>query len=206
MPLNIPTDLSQSYTRFGVTIGRLKLHELEFLRERRNDPELARFMIFRDEITPEQQLAWFHSVDNRKNLYGTVYWQGRFIGMTNLKDIDEVNCSAEGGMLIWDPECQNSIVPFRAALVGTDLAFWGYWFQSMTARVLATNTRALRFNRALGYRFEPPDENGVMFGRVTNPQYWRATMNLRKVLDEQDGTINGGENLPPIIYPLPPDG
>lgn len=204
MPLNIPRDLSGTYTRFGVTIGRLTLDELEILRVRRNDPALSQFLIFRDEITPEQQLAWWSRVDNRQNLYGTIYWEGKFIGLSNLRDIDEATCSAEGGMLIWDEEYQNSLVPFRAALVGTDLAFWEYGFQVMTARVLASNKRALRFNKALGYKFEDtPDADGALHGRLTNPAYWRATMNIRKVLDEQDGTINGGVPLPAYIPPLP---
>lgn len=204
MPLNIPEDLSRPYTRFGVTIGRLTLAELEVLRQRRNDPALAQFMIFREHITPEQQLAWFHRVDNRSNLYGTVYWAGKFIGLSSLRDIDEASCSAEGGMMIWDEEYQNSLVPFRAALVGTDLAFWEYGFQEMRVRVLASNRRALRFNKALGYIFsDAPDADGVLYGRLTNPAYWRATMNLRKVLDQQDGTENGGEAWPAVIPPLP---
>jgi RimJ/RimL family protein N-acetyltransferase len=204
--LRIPRDLSERYTRFGVSIGRLTLAEIEILRQRRNDPAIAQFMIFRDEISPEQQLAWFTSVDNRDNLYGTVYWQGEFIGLTNLRDIDHDACSAEGGMIIWSVEHQNSLVPFRAALVGTDLAFWEYGFQRMTARVLASNVRARRFNRALGYRFDtPPDEHGVVTGWLSNPNYWRATMKLRAVLDEQDGTVNGGVPLPAVIPELPPD-
>jgi RimJ/RimL family protein N-acetyltransferase len=203
MPLKIPTDLSQPYTRFGVTIGRLTLTEIEYLRQRRNDPQLSQFMIVQEEISPEQQLAWFSSVDNRNNLYGTIHWQGEFIGLTNLKNIDHEACSAEGGMMIWSPEHQNSLVPFRAALVGTDLAFWEYGFQTMSARVLGSNIRALRFNKALGYRFDPPGPDGVCSGSVTGNQYWRATLNLRKVLDEQDGTVNGGVPLPPVIPPLP---
>ena len=197
MPLKIPSDLTQPYTRFGVTIGRLTLPEIEQLRQRRNDPELARFMIFRDEITPEQQLAWFDSIDNRDNLYGTIYWAGEFIGLTNLRDIDPVACSAEGGMMIWAAEHQNSLVPFRAALVGTDLAFWEYGFEAITVHVLASNARALRFNRALGYVFEPtPDERGVVCGRVTVTEYWAATKELRAVIDRHDGTENGGVPWP----------
>jgi len=204
MPLNIPRDLSATYTRFGVTLGRLNLGEIEFLRTRRNDPALSQFLIFREEISAEQQLAWFNSIDNRSNLYGTIYWQGKFIGLTNLRDIDAEACSAEGGMMIWDEEYQNSIVPFRAALVGTDLAFWEYGFQLMKVRVLAGNRRAIRFNKALGYVFgDTPDADGALHGTLTNPQYWKATAAIRKVLDEQDGTENGGEAWPLFIPPLP---
>lgn len=202
MPLNIPTDLSQPYTRFGITIGRLRLEEIDTLRRWRTHPDLTRFMIFRDEISAEQQLAWFESVDNRDNLYGTIYWRGEFIGMTNLRDIDHEACSAEGGMFIWSAEHLNSLVPFRAALVGTDLAFWGYQFQRITARVLASNTRALRFNRALGYVFDgEPDAAGVLTGSLSNPDYWPATLALRSLLDQQDGTINGGTPIP--VFPEP---
>lgn len=199
MPLKIPEDLSKPYTRFGVTIGRLTLAEIEYLRLRRNEPALSRFMIFRGNITPEQQLAWFNSVDNRTNLYGTIYWEGRFIGMTNLREISAEYCSAEGGMLIWEEEQQNSLVPFRAALVGTDLAFWEYGFERIYARVLETNRRALRFNKALGYVFEPDPQDGVLKGSVTPAQYWAATAGLRGVLDAHDGTENGGVPWPPEV-------
>ena len=159
--------------------------------------------MFRGDITPEQQLAWFNSVDNRTNLYGTIYWEGRFIGMTNLRAISPEHCSAEGGMLIWDQEHQNSLVPFRAALVGTDLAFWEYGFECIYSRVLVTNKRAQRFNKALGYVFDPTPKDGVLTGVLTGNSYWRATLELRKVIDQQDGTVNGGVPLPDVIPPLP---
>lgn len=198
MPLTIPEDLSQPYTRFGITIGRLSADEIEALRQRRNHRDVARFMIFQDEISEEQQRAWFERVDNRHNLYGTLYWRGEFIGLTNLRDIDYERCSAEGGMIIWSPEHQNSLVPFRAAIVGTDLAFWVYGFQRITVRVLASNKRALRYNRALGYVFEPePDAAGVLSGWLTPDNYWPKATPLRRVLDAQDGTVNGGEALVP---------
>lgn len=200
MPLNIPDDLSAPYTRWGITIGRLGLAELEELRRRRNDPAISQFMIFRDEITPEQQLAWFHRVNNKSNLYGTVSWQGELVGLTNLRDIDPVACSAEGGMIIWSQEHQNSLVPFRAALAGTDLAFWGYCFERMTARVIASNRRAIRFNKALGYTFGEPDAEGVCHGTTTAKDYWHATAMLREELDRQDGTYHGGSPLV-AIYP-----
>lgn len=192
MPLSIPDDLSATYTRWGITIGRLGMTELEELRRRRNDPAIGQFMIFRDEITPEQQLAWFQRVNNKSNLYGTLYWQGQLIGITNLRDIDEDACTGEGGMIIWAQEHQNSLVPFRAALAGTDLAFWAYCFERITARVIATNRRAIRFNKALGYTFSEPDEHGVCHGSVTYPDYFAATWPLREEMDRQDGTFNGG--------------
>jgi hypothetical protein len=83
MPLRIPTDLTPTYTRFGITIGRLRRDEIEILRQRRNDPAIAQFMIFRDEITQEQQEAWFASIDSSRqeastpvrHLYGSIYWE-----------------------------------------------------------------------------------------------------------------------------------
>lgn len=198
MALTIPDDLSKPYTRYGITVGRLTEPEIEFLRQQRNRPDIARFMIHRDEISEGEQRAWFERINNRKNLYGALYWEGAFIGLTNLRDIDEDACSAEGGMIIWSSEHQNSLVPIRAAIVGTDLAFWVYGFQRIHIRVLATNRRAIRYNRALGYVFaEHPDDKGVLFGSLTPEKYWPAARPLREVLDTQDGTINGGEPLVP---------
>ena len=190
--------ISQPYTRYGITISRLTLAEIETLRRWRNHPEIAQFMIFREEISAEQQLAWFSSVDNRNNLYGAVYWRDEFVGLTSLRNIDHEQCSAEGGMIIWGEEHQNSLVPFRAALVGTDLAFWGYGFQLITARVLASNKRAIRFNRALGYKFAAPDAEGIVTCSLSNPDYWPATLELRAVIDREDGTINGGTPFLPV--------
>lgn len=195
--LQIPTDLSQPYSRYGITIGRLRLDEIETLRRWRTHPEIARFMIFQEPISAEAQLAWFTSVDNRNNLYGTIYWKDEFVGLSSLRDIDHETGSAEGGMIIWG-EHQNSLVPFRAALTGTDLAFWGYQFRKITARIRADNKRALRFNKALGYRFEAPDANGIVTCSLLNRDYWPATLKLREVIDREDGTVNGGTPFLPV--------
>ncbi len=187
MPLTIPDDLTQPYTRYGITIGRLKANELEELRARRNDPEIANVMISRDHITPEAQLAWYERVNNRQNLYGTLSWQGQFIGITNIRSIDAATCSGEGGMVIWSKEAQTSSVPFRAAVVGTDLAFWVYGFERIEAQIIATNVRAVRFNRALGYEFaQKPDERGVLRGSLVPARYWPRAAPLRALFEQED--------------------
>jgi RimJ/RimL family protein N-acetyltransferase len=140
-------------------------------------------MVFRDYITEEMQQRWFASINNRFNFYSVIHYAGEAIGLSHTKNVDWDAMSGEGGMMIWSKPHQNSVVPFRAALAGTDWMFGEFGLRTIIGRVLKTNKRALRYDRALGYVFEPDDPNSqTLVGRLTPESYERATAALRRVL------------------------
>src|SRR5688572_7109037 len=58
----LPTDASGCYDKYGIKFHELRHEHLEELRRWRNHPEIQRFMVFQDEITPEMQKSWFESL------------------------------------------------------------------------------------------------------------------------------------------------
>jgi hypothetical protein len=66
--------------------------------------------------------------------------------------------------------------------------FFEFGIESIWGRVLKTNKRALRYNRALGYVFDPPDPaSDVVIGRLTRASYERASIELRRILGLDEG-------------------
>lgn len=171
---------------YGVTLSRLAEADLELVRSWRNRPEIRDYMVHREYITEEMQRRWFASINNRYNFYSVIHYDGQAIGLSHTKNVDWTTMVGEGGMMIWSREHQNSAVPFLAALLGTDWMFGKFGLQAIVGRVLKTNKRALRYDRALGYVFETPDPSSeTVIGRLTPESYERATKALRTVLTAQ---------------------
>lgn len=169
---------------YGVTLTRLAAGDLEMLRQHRNSPEIRDYMVYRDYISEEMQQRWFASINNRHNFYSVIWFEGEAVGVSHTKNVDWSTMSGEGGMMVWSKRHQNSQLPFLAALLGTDWMFNALGMNEIVGRVLKTNKRAIRYDRALGYEFT--DGGGeVLIGRITPQSYQRATDGIRQVLTRE---------------------
>jgi UDP-4-amino-4,6-dideoxy-N-acetyl-beta-L-altrosamine N-acetyltransferase len=179
----LPRDEVGWYQKYDVKFVDLYPHDLELLRKWRTHPDIRRWMVFREEITPEMQRKWFESIDPARERYTMVVYGGQRIGMTQLRNIDAATHSAEGGIIIFRPEHQNGLLPYRAAIAGLDWNFLAAGFERLTSTVLRSNSRARRFVRSLGYELSDPDPQAeVLHGEVTAEAYFRAAAKWRKVL------------------------
>ena len=84
--------------RYGVTLSRVKATNLEQVRQWRNAPYVQENMEFREQISPRMQEAWFHGLDERRNLYFIFSSHGEEGGVVHLKDIDWNAQTAEAGV------------------------------------------------------------------------------------------------------------
>jgi len=139
------------FTRYDITLQRLTEDKIEMVRQWRNDPKISKYMEYRDTITPEMQKAWFLRIDNPQNYYFIIVFEGKEIGLADVKDIDAVGKTGEGGLFIYNDGYQNSEVPFRAVLALNDFCFSSLGLKTMIAHIMRDNPRAIEFNRALGY-------------------------------------------------------
>src|SRR5262249_53246629 len=76
------------YAKYGITFRPLAEAHLELLRTWRNHPDITRFMVFQQEITPEMQVRWFRELDPARDDYSMIEFRGELIGMTHLHHID----------------------------------------------------------------------------------------------------------------------
>jgi RimJ/RimL family protein N-acetyltransferase len=179
----LPRDEVGWFSKYGVTFKDVGPTDLELLRTWRNHPEIRRFMVFRDEITPEMQQRWYASIDPERESYSILFVAGEAIGLTQLRHIDARSRSAEGGIIMFRAEHQNGVLPYRAAIAGMDWNFLQRKLERLDVTVLKSNQRARRFVRSLGYVLEDPDPAGdVLKGSVTSERFFRAAAQWRPII------------------------
>jgi UDP-4-amino-4,6-dideoxy-N-acetyl-beta-L-altrosamine N-acetyltransferase len=121
------------------------------VRNWRNDPEVSRYMIFRDFITSEQQERWFLKVQSEKSFYFIIVVENNEVGLTELKNFSADGKSAESGMFIYDVLYRDSVYGYTVGCLLLDFAFDVVGISEVRAQVLDENKRAVRFNESLGF-------------------------------------------------------
>ena len=152
-------DSNLTLTGYGVTLRRLTHDKIEMLRQWRNDPKIQQYMIYRDYITPEMQEAWFQKINNDHNFYFIIEYQGREVGMINIKDVDYEKRTGEPGMFLYDDKLWNSDVGMRSSLCLGSFIWDTLALDSMYIHVLSSNKRALQYNLLCGYETVPGHDN-----------------------------------------------
>lgn len=179
----LPRDKLGRYEKYGITFIDIRPNDLEFLRTWRNHPDIRRYMVFQDEISHEAQLRWFAAIDPQKECYSVIVFHGERVGLTQVRNIDAASKTAEGGIIIFRPEDQNGLIPYRAAIGGMDWDFLERGLVKLNSTVRKDNVRAQRFVRSLGYRLSDPDSAGdILVGEVDAGSYFAAAKKWRQVL------------------------
>ena len=109
--------------KYDVVLTRLTHDKIEMVRNWRNHPKIAKFMEYKEYITPEMQETWFNKINNEHNYYFIIEFEGKEIGLINMRNIDYEKGQGEGGIFIFDDEYLNSDVSFRASLCQADFCF-----------------------------------------------------------------------------------
>lgn len=149
-------------SKFNIRFTRLKEDDIELVRKWRNHPSINKYMVYREQITAEMQLDWFHSVNNNDNLYFIIEYKGKKIGLINGKDIIWEEKSMETGIFIWNKYYRKTHIPTLCTLIFAELgvAIWGL---KPRATILRSNERALKYNKVLGFKVveDDPDKEYV---------------------------------------------
>ena len=146
-------------TGYGVTLRRLTHDKIEMLRQWRNDPKIQQFMVYREYITPEMQEKWFEKINNDNNFYFIIEYEGREVGMINIKDVDYEKKTGEPGIFLYDDSLWNSDVGMRVSLCFDEFIWDTLKLESTYCHVLAANKRAMQFNMLFGCEVAPGYEN-----------------------------------------------
>lgn len=146
--------------QYGVKLVRLGPDDLELVRGMRNRPDIAAFMEYRETISPKEQKDWFDKINNKYNYYFVIVYGGKKIGLINAKNYDATQGFGEGGIFIWDNDYIDSFVPVLATLCLLNFAFYAIKLcEKSRARVLRSNIRAIQYNKQIGYKLLPGQEN-----------------------------------------------
>jgi len=145
--------------KYGITLERLKQEDIELVRRWRNSDPVRLNMEYRDIISPEQQIAWFKSVDNLQNNYLMIHYKGEKIGLLNDKNVNWDDRTSESGLFLGRTEFYATFVPYLVSVAGIEATFYFLNWKKQFAHILRSNSNAIRYNTQLGYRLCEGQEN-----------------------------------------------
>ncbi|NVO20914.1 MAG: GNAT family N-acetyltransferase [Bacteroidetes bacterium] len=145
--------------KYGITLRRLTLEDIELVRQMRNSDDIRQVMQYRQEITPEMQLAWFERINNFENYYYIVEYQGEKIGLINDKNMDWDARTSESGVFFWDKDYIHTFIPILASLVMLEMGFYYLDWNTSYVHVMRDNPAAIAYTKQIGYVLCPGQEN-----------------------------------------------
>ncbi len=161
-------------TGYGVELTRLTQEDIELVRVHRNSFAINQYMEFREEISEEQQLNWFKSIDNLYNNYFIIKVNHQKIGLIYGANIDwNKKETGNGGIFIWEEKYWNSKASIGASFLLTETSIL-MALKKTFIKVLSTNKEAIAYNKSLGYQLIENQEG------VLNQKYVLLTSNYIK--------------------------
>jgi RimJ/RimL family protein N-acetyltransferase len=140
------------FFKYGIILERLRLEDIELVRQWRNSDPVRLNMQYRSIITPEQQQKWFDSINNLQSNYLLIHYKGEKIGLLNDKNIDWEARSSESGIFFGRTEYYNTFVPYLVSVAGIETTFYLLGWEKQFAHILKSNINAIKFNELLGYQ------------------------------------------------------
>ncbi len=84
--------------QYGVKLTRLQEKDIELVRYWRNQHDIAKYMEYRNYITPQAQINWFKKINNPYNYYFIIEYDHKKVGLINSRDYNTEEGFAEGGI------------------------------------------------------------------------------------------------------------
>ena len=172
-------------SQYGVTLKRLEINDIEEVRRWRNFHYIQNKMQFTEDISPEMQLIWFNSINNKLNYYFIIIDEnGQRVGLINSKNVDLKNKNGEGGIFISDRAVWNTVTPAVASIILLNFSLCCLKsFDRSWITIIKSNTSAINYNNKLGYSVVDEDDFAVRM-ELTKESYVHSAKTYLKALDK----------------------
>ncbi len=136
-----------------IQLIRLSEDHLEQVRKWRNSNEVRLNMEYQKHITRDQQVAWFTSINNLTNFYFVINFEKTNGGLINISQIDYKNGTASSGLFLGETKFRDTPIPFISSICLLKFGFHILGLNEIFAKVAIDNTKAIKYNAALGFSF-----------------------------------------------------
>jgi hypothetical protein len=164
--------------KYNIKLKSLDENNLETVRQARNSKYIRDKMIYREEITPQQQYEWYKSLDPATNLYMIIEYNNLPCGLINIKSPSDKQYTSESGVFFWDEQILHGMVPILSSWLASEAGYLLLGGKQTLIRVLKSNKNAVVFNKSMGYNIVKEDEN-VFFMVQTKESFSKATLKNR---------------------------
>ncbi len=178
--------------KYGIELHRLKLGDIELVRKHRNSKYIRSKMFFQKIISKQEQLDWFHSINNNRNFYFIIKHKEEKVGLVHGRICSKDEEKAEGGIFLWDKKAMETHLPVAVSLCMADLTFSILKLKATVATVRDDNTRVIQYNQMLGYEISErlPGAHKVVM-ELNAAQYFEKTKKIRKAM----GILTGDDKI-----------
>lgn len=166
-------------SRYGIVLESLSEDHLEMVRLWRNQEFVRCNMEFKELVSREQQEQWFSELDKEKNLYWVIRTHDYPVGLIQIKNIDPELKTGEAGVFIGEPSYLEMPQPMLAILFMMEIAFYSLDLKQLSAKIKSGNSRAIDFNKKLGYSLIPNQPEGFQYYQVLKDDFEASTTKLR---------------------------
>jgi len=165
--------------KYGIRLRSLNEEDLEIVRTARNSEYIRSRMMYQNIISPEQQWAWYQSLDPKCDVYMVIEYSGIPRGIINVKNIDYNNDASESGLFFWDQEVLQSHVPVVTSWLAAEAGYLLLRGKQTIVHVLKNNNAAIDFNIDQGYSILE-DTGEVVLMQQTRKLFSEATLSKRQ--------------------------
>lgn len=182
--------------QYGIQLKRITLDDIELVRKWRNQAEIRKHMEFKRYISKEMQLKWFHGINTPTNYFFLILYQSKPIGVINCKNINTAENYGEGGIFTWNVDEAAAYAPVFASLCMLNTIFSELkLFNKSFVKVHNSNTKALLFNKSLGYVKVPgQDHKNFNYYLLTREDYFNKAQKWIHLAEK----ISGDKQAPRI--------
>lgn len=200
----------------GLVVERLKEKDIELVRQWRNSDATRKNMLYQKIITKEQQVKWFHSINNFNNFYFILHYKGRKVGLVNIKDVNWEERSGEAGIFMNERDLSTLLVPVVGTVAINQLLKDVFGIKKIYAKVRKENKTMHRINALLGYKkakeFDTTDKEYDLYVTTPDDSYnnskkWLKLINpmggetgkLQIIMEPEDYINDFGEKMEQLI-------
>ena len=142
--------MNELFERYGIRFIKINETHLETVRNWRNSDFVKSRMLFQQEISPEMQLKWFHTINNDKNYFFIVEYMSSPVGVANIKDIE--GKQGEPGFYLIDEKYKDTNIASLVNVAFGDFLFEILELEKLYIHVRKDNADALKLNLFFGYK------------------------------------------------------
>lgn len=133
----------------------LAAEHLEQVREWRNSEHVHKYMYTDNQISKEQQIAWFERVkDDKTKLYWVIQYEGKNIGVLNLANIDHHFKRCNWGFYFGDLSIRGKGIAGKVEYNMLRIVFEELKLNKVCCEVFTWNTQVIKMHEKFGFRRE----------------------------------------------------
>lgn len=175
--------------KYNLKLRSLGQADLEMVRIARNSEFIRSKMIYREDISEQQQQMWYNSLNPLTDLYFVIEDSKMAHGLINVKNINYESDESESGLFIWNSAALLSPIPVVASWIISEAGYGFLGGTHNTIRVLKNNTEAINFNKKMGFAIVEENDNSIIMQQTVHSFSAATLADRTRMLNKSNNSL-----------------